>query len=228
MFSVEPTKLHATTRIRVDACVYSKNRTLSINNEKNLEGKRMRFYLAQTADMRNFQLLFMQPVGEALPPFPDPKKDLVTKAHAHPAGKILSDGWQEAHSTDGKFSIDMPDSYEDITQADRAQPGFMLRGTGEDGVTLVAVFEPAGPGASLSRAFDESYNKPHAAVSTFKGSPAVTTRSVLAAPNGKVVSHGLWIKTKTGTFMLAVAAPEDRESAVLNIKARFFNSLKFE
>ena len=112
----------------------------------------MRFFGTKLSHDRSF--FFMQPAEQAMPSFSTTRKEYADKNHAPITTSTGSDGWSRARSTDGKFSVEMPGIYIDITKGSGKQPAFMLRGTGRYGVTFMAVFERSGPGSDMGRTFD--------------------------------------------------------------------------
>lgn len=230
LYAVEPVKLRASMSLPVDACFTDKNLVSNLKVQNGLKGKRMRFYLVkgETADAPRFRVLFVQAVEEAPPAFPDVHKGFMPRAYQHALANALPDGWYVARSTDGQFSIDMPGTFDDVTKAEDGQTAFMLRSADRDGVTFIAVYELAGPGAKFPIAFDDASKKPGAFVSTFKGHAAVAARMQLAGPNQKLISQSMWIKAKNGIVMLGVVTPEAQEAMATKVKHRYFNSLKFE
>lgn len=228
LLELEPFKPRATMSLPVDSCFPNSQQALSKKTLDRITGKRMRFYLTRLTNARGFRLFFMQPLDEAAPAFSKVKEGFATKAHAHPSERPMPDGWYRAHSTDGKFTVDMPGVFEDVTKAGPGQPGFMLRGRDQNGSVFMAVFERSGPESEMSGTFDDAYEKRGATISTFKGAAAVTTKGVLPGPNGEMTSYGRWFRVPGGTFMLGVVTSKEHEAATLKVKERFFNSLSFE
>jgi hypothetical protein len=228
LLELEPFKLHATMSLPVDACFPDSQQALSKKSLERIAGKRMRFYLTKLTNARGLRLFFMQPLEERPPAFSKVKQRFVTKSYAHASERPMPDGWSRARSTDGKFTIDMPGVFEDVTKAGPGEPGFMLRGSDQNGSVFMAVFERSGPEAEMAGTFDDAYEKKGATISTFKGAAAVTTKGVLSGPNGAMTTHGLWFRVPGGTFMLGVVTSKQHEAATLKVRERFFNSLRFE
>jgi hypothetical protein len=228
VFNPAPSSIYATMNFPVDSCFPDQRKVLSKPALDRMTGKKMRFFLTTLTNSRGYRLFFMQPVGEAPPVFKKTKQSFVTKGYTDSPGTPLPDGWRRAHSTDGMFSIAMPGAFVDATKGGPGEPGFMIRGTDEDGSTYLAVFERTGPDAAMSGTFDDMYEKRDTVKSTFKGAVAVTTIGTIAGPNGNLTSYGLWFRVPGGTFMLGVVAAERYEAQALKHKDRFFNSLEFK
>ena len=228
VFNPAASSIHATMSFPVDSCFPDRQHVLSKQSLDRMTGKKMRFYLTTLTNSRGYRLFFMQPVEEAAPAFKKTKQSFATKGYPASPGTPLPDGWRRAHSTDGMFSIAMPGAFLDATKGGPGEPGFMLRGADGDGSTYLAVFERAGPDATMSGTFDDMYEKPDAVKSTFKGAAAVTTIGMVAGPNGNMTSYGAWFRVPGGTFMLGVVASKGHEARALKNKDRFFNSLEFK
>lgn len=227
LFALEPAKLHATLNLSIDSCFPGRDKTFSLASEERMKGKKMRFYLTKLSNADAYRVFFMQRFEEAPPAFTKPRENVVAKVHEQTSGNPLPDGWNRAHSTDGKFSIDMPGTFQDVTRDGPGQPGFMLRGTDKNGSIFIAVFQRSGPGAGLAGPIDQAYQDQNATTFTFKGATALTTKSTVAGPQGKMISHGLWFRIPGGTYMLGIASPEGHEVSPA-VRERFYNSLRFE
>jgi hypothetical protein len=228
LFNPDASSFYGTMSLPVDSCFPDQQHRLSKEAMNRMTGKPMRLYVTTLTNSRGYRLFFMQPAGEPAPAFRTTKQSFATKGYPDSSGIPLADGWRQARSTDGNFSIAMPGKFLDATMGGPGEPGFMLRGTDQDGSTYLAVFERAGSKSAMSGTFDDMYEKADAVKSTFKGASAVNTVGTVAGPGSDRKSYGLWFRVPGGTFMLGVVASKGSEAQAMKNTGRFFNSLEFK
>jgi len=215
-----------TAVLQPDSCFPNSMATLWGKAGNKLVGKRMRFFGARSTSGRGRRFFFMQPADQAVPPIPATRKEYVDKEHV-PVAQAGRDGWYRVRSTEGNYSVEMPVIPADITKGSGKQPGFMLRGTDQNGSTFIVVFERSGPGSGMAETFDATISEPGANASIFKGADAVTTLGQVPGSAGAKIAHGLWLRVPGGTYMLGVVTDKAHEAASLKSRERFFNSLTF-
>ena len=88
----------------------------------------MRFFGTKMASGRGRRFFFMQPATVALPSLPVAAQEYADLKHIPHASVGSHDGWARARSTEGRFSIDMPGTFVDMTKGSGEQPAFILRG----------------------------------------------------------------------------------------------------
>lgn len=226
LYELEKSPRFFTAALPVDSCFPNAMTTLWGKSADKLIGKRMRFFGTKLSHDRSF--FFMQPAEQAMPSFSATRKEYTDKNHAPITISTGPDGWSRARSTEGKFSVEMPGIFIDITKGSSKQPAFMLRGTDRYGATFMAVFERSGPGSDMGRTFDAMIEKPNAKVITFKGADALSTLEELPRSDGEKITRGLWFRVPGGTYMLGIVTDKAHEADSLKFKERFFNSLTFE
>ena len=217
-----------TAVLPVDSCFPNSAAVLWGKAGGKLIGKRMRFFGTRLEAGRGRVFFFMQPAEQAMPAWPQSRKQYVTAKHTPKAARPGADGWSRVRSTEGAFSIEMPGPVEDITRMENGQPGFMLRAVDKQGTVFMAVFERSGPDSQLGGTFDDSISKPDANKRMFKGAQALDTAGKATTPDGMRVTYGLWFRVPGGTYMLGVMPLKSNEAQGLKLKERFFNSLVFE
>ena len=227
LFEREKSPKFFTASLEADACFPNMMNALWGKNAEKMVGKRVRFF-GTRASGRGRRFFFIQPADVASPALPAASHAYVDRKHAPHASVASQAGWARAYSTEGRFSIEMPETFVDMTKGSGEQPAFILRGTNKEGIMFIAAFERSGPGSGIGASFDSSISQPNAKTLIFKGADAVATTGVLPGSNGQKINHGLWFRVPGGTYMLGVAADKSQEKQVLKLKERFFTSLNFE
>lgn len=192
---------------------------------RNIQNKRVRLFGTRHAAGAQRRVFFMQVATDPMPAMAPPAAPAVTRLYRDAAREPIGNGWHRAHSTEGRFAIDMPAPFQDMTGVTNGDTGFMLRATDAAGRTFIAVREPRGADPSMAGSFDTGMDKGGATVTQFQGVPALVSRSV----NGPAVRHSVMFRVPGATWMLGVALPlpleqqdAKRETA---LRERFFQSL---
>jgi hypothetical protein len=227
VYEVEKAPRFISGAFNIDPCFPNAEATFSGKAGTKQFGKRMRFFGTKTMG-RAKSFFFMQPASEPMPVMPAARPLFKTAQHTPHADKPGADGWRRAHSTEGKFSIEMPGPFDDITKGGGGEPGFMLRGMDQNGSTFMAVFQRSGPDSPTGMSFDGTIAEPGAKSFLFKGAQAVRSVDDMSTATKKMRMHALYLRVPGGTFMLGVIAEKQHEAAALQAQERFFNSLKFE
>lgn len=190
--------------------------------------KRYRVFGTKPGGTHDMRVFYIEPVSAkfaaapsalvASPATPTPKM------HRSNASNLQAHGWHLARSTDGKFSIHTPTVFYDATVERLGTVVNMIRSVDNNGIYFAAVREPASASGPMSRSFDNDMAKKDAKITVFKGVRA----SVLRVVQDSNVMDGLHFKTATGTYMLMVVAPKEKEHETKALKDRFFNSFSFD
>ena len=194
-----------------------------------VHGRRMRFFGNEHrfADGRRF--FYMMPADEPLPVADKASSPwALAPAKIKRYGKALRrparDGWHRAHSTGGRFSVDLPGPYIDETSVTSGETEFALRANDRRGNRFLVGFVRSALPTSMAEMFDFEMQKPDAMKTVLKGMPAVSLREVHA---GWVI-HWTLVRVPGGTYSFQVHNPEHDEARAQRARVRFLDSVSFE
>ena len=203
-----------------------------VKGSGSVEGKRMRFFGNEHEFSPKQRFFYMQPAGLPLPVAakagpPWDTENVVSKGHADNVSNTIGDGWHRGTSTEGKFSVDLPGPYADMTGVQDGVPNYILRATDAAGSTFIVVFAPSRKYSRIAGTFDNEMRQAQAEKSVFRGMPALRFREVTDKASGAVMSS-LWVRVPGGTYAFAVRTSKENEAQSLKARERFFNSIVFE
>jgi hypothetical protein len=164
----------------------------------------------------------------------DPKPSLTM--HRVQAGERGEDGWYAARSTEGGFSVKLPNKYNDGTIHSKGKDGsgagtlYMLSSVADQGCKLVALF------AKDHRRVMEKFKKDLAAarddkriqVSTYKTRVAIASVTTMTGSDGTGVGMERRVLAPNGVLAMTVTCPIDRSEYARANARKFFDSLSWE
>lgn len=218
--------------INLGPCFVSDINLLQPKDARKLIGKRMRFFgnMHVISPLRRF--FYMQSADMPMPvvrtsEIAGGENTLVTQTHRKDAENPLPNGWHHAQSTDGKFSVDLPGPFTDVTRVIAKQAGFMLRAKDQYGSVFMALFERSGPDSEMAGSFDQAMKSAGYPKSTLKGFPAVFGSEPFPALDPTAKVYTVMLRVPGGTYLIGITTTREHEAESLKDKERFFNSLLF-
>jgi hypothetical protein len=192
---------------------------------RKMQGKRVRLFGTRHAAGAPRRAFFMQAGADAMPTVPPAGAPAVTRLYRDAAADPSGNGWHRAHSTEGRYTVDLPAPFQDMTAVMDDQPGYMVRTTDTAGRTFMAIREPAGIRPPMAGTLDTGLSRAGATARQFQGVTALTARN-LAGPH---LQQSIMFRVPGSTWMLAVSTPRALEekdpTGEAALRERFFQSL---
>ena len=192
---------------------------------RNIQGKRVRLFGTRHAAGAQRRAFFMQAGADAMPAIPAPGAPAVTRLYRDAAGDAIGNGWHRAHSTEGRYTVDLPAPFQDMTAVMGDKTVYMVRTTDTSGRTFMAIREPAGVDPAMAGTFDTEMARAGAVTRQFQGVTALQARAS-AGPN---LNQSIMFRVPGSTWMLAVSTPRALEQKDARgeaaLRERFYQSL---
>lgn len=192
---------------------------------RKLQGKRVRLFGTRHAEGAQRRAFFMQAGADAMPAIPAPGAPAVTRLYRDAAVAPIGNGWHRAHSTAGRYTVDVPAPFQDMTAVMDDKTGYMIRTTDAAGRTFMAIREPAGEDPAMAGTFDTDMAQAGAVTRQYQGVTALQGRAS-AGPN---LHQSLMFRVPGATWMLAVSTPRALEQKDARgeaaLRERFYQSL---
>lgn len=192
---------------------------------RSIHGKRVRLFGTRHAAGAQRRAFFMQAAADPLPALPAPRALAVTRLFNDAVAEPAGNAWRHAHSTEGRYTVDIPAPFQDLTAVMEEKTGYMVRGTDAAGRTFMAIREPASVNAAMAGTFDTEMARASAKTRTFQGTAALQGGTA----NGTNVAESLMFRVPGSTWMLAVQTPRALEQkdpgGEAAMRERFYQSL---
>ena len=143
-----------------------------------------------------------------------------TATHHKNAENKLPNGWHQANSTDGPFSIELPGPFTDMTVAKDATM-HMLIASDPSGATFVAMLERAGAG-SMTKKFEADLLVAGPAATRFRGFPSLVEHRLV---RGVDTASTLRFMAPAGLYTVSMVSPMKEGAQRTALLERFWNSL---
>lgn len=151
----------------------------------------------------------------------------IKKLHRELAGVPSSDGWYKAKSTEGNYSVVLPNVFNDFTLENKTNTNekyFGLAARSKNGCAFISTLVTKN--LDMENKFTQDYKSAEGSTSIgkYKGAPFLNGEGVNSSGYYFI---GRRVKSDKGIFMLMITCPSSEKSYAKKSAEKFFNSLSW-